>query len=87
MLIRRSDGTPQEIIGLWTDVTAQRQADGVLRRQADIINQIQETVISIDLDGYVMSWNKGAGGCLDIRRKRRLANISHSSTRWKTVSS
>ena len=60
VLIRRSDGTPQEIIGLWTDVTARRQASEVIRRQADIINQIQETVISIDLDGYVMSWNTGA---------------------------
>jgi PAS domain S-box-containing protein len=60
VLIRRSDGTPQEIVGLWTDVTARRQASEVIRRQADIINQIQETVISIDLDGYVMSWNTGA---------------------------
>jgi PAS domain S-box-containing protein len=60
MLIRRADGTPQEIIGLWTDVTAQKQVSGVLRRQADIINQIQETVITIDLNGYVKSWNKGA---------------------------
>jgi PAS domain S-box-containing protein len=60
VLIRRSDGTPQEIVGLLTDVTARRQADEVVRRQADIINQIQETVISIDLDGYVMSWNAGA---------------------------
>jgi PAS domain S-box-containing protein len=60
VLIRRSDGTPQEIIGLWTDVTARRQVDEVIRKQADIINQIQETVISINLDGYVMSWNTGA---------------------------
>jgi PAS domain S-box-containing protein len=60
ILIRRADGTPQEIIGLWTDVTARRQTDEMIRRQADIINQIQETVISINLDGYVMSWNKGA---------------------------
>jgi PAS domain S-box-containing protein len=60
VLIRRSDGTSQEIIGLWTDVTARRQASEVIRRQADIINQIQETVISIDLDGYVTSWNTGA---------------------------
>lgn len=60
VLIRRSDGTPQQIVGLWTDVTARRQAGEVIRRQADIINQIQETVISIDLDGYVMSWNTGA---------------------------
>ncbi len=60
VLIRRSDGTPQEIVGLWTDVTARRQADEVIRRQADIIDQIQETVISVDLDGFVTSWNKGA---------------------------
>lgn len=60
ILIWRSDGSPHEIVGLWTDVTARRQASEVMRRQADIINQIQETVISIDLDGYVMSWNRGA---------------------------
>ena len=60
MVIRRSDGTPQEIIGVWTDVTARRQASEVIRRQADVINQIQESVISIDLDGYVTSWNSGA---------------------------
>ena len=60
ILIRRADGTPQEIIGLWTDVTARRQAGEVIRRQADIINQIQETVISVDLNGYVTSWNTGA---------------------------
>ena len=60
MLIRRSDGFPHEIIGLWTDVTVRRQASEVIRRQADIINQIQETVISIDLNGHVMSWNRGA---------------------------
>jgi PAS domain S-box-containing protein len=60
MLIRQSDGTPQELIGLWADVTAQRQASELIRRQADIINQIQETVITIDLSGYVTSWNHGA---------------------------
>lgn len=60
MLIRQSDGTPQELIGLWADVTAQRQANELIRRQADIINQIQESVITVDLNGYVTSWNHGA---------------------------
>ncbi len=64
VLIRRSDGTPHEIVGLRTDITAQRQASELIRRQADIINQIQETVISIDMDGYVTSWNRGAGKML-----------------------
>ena len=60
ILIRRSDGTLQEIVGLWTDVTARRQASEMMQRQADIINQIQEAVISVDMDGHVMSWNRGA---------------------------
>ena len=65
VLIRQSDGTPQEIVGLRTDVTVRREAGEVIRRQADIINQIQETVISIDLDGHVMSWNTGAEKMLE----------------------
>lgn len=72
VLIRRSNGTPQEIVGLWTDVTLIRQASEVMRRQADIINQIQEAVISIDLNGYVMSWNTGAEKMLGYPVKEAL---------------
>jgi PAS domain S-box-containing protein len=72
MLIRRSDGTPQEIVGLWTDVTARKQADELIRRQADIINQIQETVISVDLEGHVMSWNRGAEKMLEYSAEEAL---------------
>jgi PAS domain S-box-containing protein len=60
MLVRQSDGTPQELIGLWVDVTAQRHANELIRRQADIINQIQEAVITTDMNGDVTSWNHGA---------------------------
>jgi PAS domain S-box-containing protein len=60
VLIRREDGVPQEIVGLWTDVTMQREAEELIRRQADIINQVEETVIIIDLKGFVRSWNHGA---------------------------
>ncbi|WP_413936962.1 PAS domain-containing protein [Nitrospira sp. BLG_1] len=60
MLIRQPDGAPQELIGLWTDVTGERHANELIRRQANIIEQIQESVITVDLNGYVMSWNNGA---------------------------
>ncbi len=74
VLIRRADGTPQEIVGLWTDVTARRHASELIRRQADIINQIQETVISTDLDGYVVSWNRGAENMLGYPVEEALGN-------------
>lgn len=60
MLIRQSDGSPQELIGLLADITEERQANDLIRRQADIINQIQESVITVDMNGYVTSWNHGA---------------------------
>ncbi|MBX3349487.1 MAG: PAS domain-containing protein [Nitrospira sp.] len=60
MLVRQPDGAPQELIGLWADVTGERHANELIRRQADIIEQIQESVITVDLNGYVMSWNRGA---------------------------
>lgn len=60
MLIRQTDGSPQELIGLWADITGERQANELIRKQADIINQIQESVITVDLNAYVTSWNHGA---------------------------
>ncbi|MGB7061714.1 MAG: PAS domain S-box protein [Candidatus Zixiibacteriota bacterium] len=37
-----------------------RLAEEALRRQAQIIDQIHDSVVSTDLDGHVTSWNKGA---------------------------
>ena len=64
MLLRQADGTLQEIVGLRTDITARRHASALIRRQAEIISQIQASIIVTDLDGYVTSWNRGAEGML-----------------------
>ena len=47
-------------LALATDITERKRAEDALRKQAQIINQIHDSVISTDLDGYVTSWNKGA---------------------------
>jgi PAS domain S-box-containing protein len=39
---------------------ARKLAEEALRRQAQIIDQIHDSVVSTDLDGQVTSWNKGA---------------------------
>ncbi len=39
---------------------ARRLAEEALRKQAQVIDQIHDSVISTDLDGYVTSWNRGA---------------------------
>ncbi|MEJ2009756.1 MAG: GAF domain-containing protein [Acidobacteriota bacterium] len=37
-----------------------RQAEDTLKRQAQVLDQIHDSVVSTDLDGIVTSWNKGA---------------------------
>jgi PAS domain S-box-containing protein len=54
------DGTPLFIDGVIFDITEQKWAEEALRLQAQIIDQIHDSVVSTDLDGYVTSWNKGA---------------------------
>ncbi len=37
-----------------------RRAEETLRQQAEILNQVHDSIIATDLTGYVISWNKGA---------------------------
>jgi PAS domain S-box-containing protein len=54
------DGTLREILCVGTDVTERRRHEDALRLQAQIIDQIHDSVISTDLAGLVTIWNKGA---------------------------
>lgn len=45
----------------WLEIlTGRKRTEAAFQQQAQIIDQIHDSVISTDLDGYVMSWNKGA---------------------------
>jgi two-component system sensor kinase FixL len=72
---RRKDGTefPVEVsvtklfqngdllfIVILRDISHRMQTESILRHQAQIIDQIHDSVVSTDLDGFVTSWNKGA---------------------------
>jgi PAS domain S-box-containing protein len=51
---------------------ARKQAEEALRQQAQIIDQIHDSVVSTDLDGRVTSWNKGAERLFGYRAKEAL---------------
>lgn len=42
------------------DITERKRVEESIRRQAQIIDQIHDSVITTDLDGNITSWNKGA---------------------------
>jgi PAS domain S-box-containing protein len=58
--IRDESGEVYRVAGLAQDITRRKRAEESLRQQAQIIDQIHDSVISTDMEGYVTSWNKGA---------------------------
>ncbi len=58
--IRDEAGEVYRVAGLAQDITGRKRAEEALRQQAQIIDQIHDSVISTDMEGYVTSWNKGA---------------------------
>lgn len=53
-------GQPQYLLGISEDITERKQAEQILQSQARIIDQIHDSVVAADLEGFVTSWNKGA---------------------------
>jgi PAS domain S-box-containing protein len=48
------------MVSVGTDITRQATIEKHLREQAEIIDQIHDSVIATDLNGFITSWNKGS---------------------------
>jgi PAS domain S-box-containing protein len=55
-------GVPLYGIGTVLDITKRKRAEARQRFQAQIMNQIHDSVIATDMDGMITSWNKGSEG-------------------------
>ena len=55
-----NEGRVREILCVGNDITERKRAEEALRLQAQIIDQIHDSVISTDLGGHITIWNKGA---------------------------
>lgn len=54
------DGIIEAFVGKIVDITEHKHGEQKLREQAQTLEQVHDIVICTDLDGYVLSWNRGA---------------------------
>lgn len=57
---REKDASGDIIEGLAIDITDRKRAEEQQRIQSQIMNQVHDSVIAVDLDGMITSWNKGS---------------------------
>jgi PAS domain S-box-containing protein len=53
-------GKPQRMSGICLDVTERKKAEEAMRREAQILAQVHDCVVTTDLQGNITLWNRGA---------------------------
>ena len=54
------DGKPDKMYGVAEDITERKQAEEQIKRLADIVDSSDDAIIGQDLNGTILSWNRGA---------------------------
>jgi PAS domain S-box-containing protein len=58
--IRNASGQIERVVATAIDIHERKRYEEKLREHAQILDQIHDSVIATDLDGNVVTWNKGA---------------------------
>ena len=59
-IIYDKEGNAVRMVGTHTDITKEKELQLKYSHQAQILEQINDAVISLDMKGFIRSWNKGA---------------------------
>jgi PAS domain-containing protein len=59
-LVKDPAGRPQNLIGVIEDITHRKEAEEAQGRLAAVVNSSEDSIISMTLDGVILTWNIGA---------------------------
>ncbi len=59
-VVNDKQGKPTKMYGVAEDITERKQAEEQIKRLADIVDSSDDAIIGEDLNGIILSWNKGA---------------------------
>ena len=59
-LVLNPDGSLQEIVGAWYDITQSKQTQAQLQEQAALLDISTDAILVRDLENQLLFWNKGA---------------------------
>ena len=59
-IIYDENGRAVRMVGTHTDITEEKELQLKYSHQAQILEQIHDAVISMDLNGFIQSWNRGS---------------------------
>jgi PAS domain S-box-containing protein len=66
------------------DITARKRAEQLLRRQADLLDQSHDAILTWKIGGGITYWNRGAEALYGYTKEEAIGQISHELLRTRS---
>jgi two-component system, chemotaxis family, CheB/CheR fusion protein len=77
-LVKDSADHPQHLLGIVEDITARKLAEEAQARLVAVITTSEDSIISMTLDGAILSWNRGAEQMYRYTADEMIGHTTHA---------
>jgi PAS domain S-box-containing protein len=75
--VRMGDGMLDYFVAIVEDISARKQAEELLRRQADLLDQSHDAIFTWKIGGGIAYWSRGAEALYGFTREEAIGRSSH----------